>query len=527
MEEDISQSLFSRDSGILLHPSSLFGDFGIGDFGPSALRWLDTLAESGQNLWQILPLHPTGYGDSPYQSLSAFAVSSAFLSPESLYESGLITKVEFNSARLPKRSAINYVEVHANKLELANRASKRFFNLSDNSSLRIDYEEFLIRQSEWLQPFALFSALKSNFGGVTWTQWPSVFRDRDKVALCNAGKELSEDIRRILFEQFILFQQWAIVRAKAQDLGIRIIGDMPIFMAHDSADVWCNPNLFRLSTDGSPSVVAGVPPDYFSATGQLWGNPLYDWRAHASQDFSWWRSRVRKLMDWVDIARIDHFRGFQSCWEIDGSADSAVEGKWVETPGKEILDVFLDELGAPLPLIAEDLGVITPEVLALRDAYQLPGLRIQQFAFGSDLMKDTFIPEAYDSNCVAYTGTHDNDTVVGWFNSQPGASTTLSAVEVEKERAAAMSYFRTDGSEINWNFIDTLYSSEAGATLVPLQDVLGLGSNARMNTPGTPSGSWRWRISDDLTLEPSLARLKELTYKTSRGLAANKIRSYQ
>ncbi len=527
MAEDESPLLFNRDSGILLHPSSLPGDFGIGDFGPSALRWLDTLFESGQNLWQILPLHPTGYGDSPYQSLSAFAVSSLFLSPDSLYESGLITKAELSSFILPKRAAIRYVDVQTNKLELAKRASCRFFNLADKSSLRIGYEQFLVRQSEWLLPFALFSALKSKFGGVAWTNWPSAFRDRHVDALSNAEKELSEDIRRIFFEQYILSKQWGSVRAKAQELGIRIIGDMPIFIAHDSADVWCNPNLFRLATDGNPTVVAGVPPDYFSATGQLWGNPLYDWGAHVSQDFSWWRSRVGKLMDWVDLARIDHFRGFQSCWEIDGTADCAVKGRWVEAPGKEILDIFLDELGAPLPLIAEDLGVITPEVLALRDAYHLPGLRIQQFAFGSDVMKDTFIPEAYDSNCVAYTGTHDNDTVVGWFNSQPGVSSTRSADEVEKERAAAMSYFGTDGSEINWDFINALYSSEAGATLVPIQDVLGLGSYARMNTPGTASGSWRWRISDDLALEPSLTRLKELTHKTLRGLAVNKINTYE
>ncbi len=527
MGKSVSPSLFNRDSGILLHPSSLPGDFGVGDFGPSALCWLEALAESGQNLWQILPLHPTGYGDSPYQSISAFAVSSLFLSPESLYESGFITKVELDSFRMPDRAAIKYVDAHLNKLELARRASSRFFNLGANSSLRIAYEEFLIRQSVWLQPFALFSALKSKFGGVAWTKWPPVFRDRDPTALSDAEKELSGDIRRILFEQFILSQQWGIVRTKAQDLGIRIIGDMPIFMAHDSADVWCNPNLFRLATDGNPTVVAGVPPDYFSATGQLWGNPLYDWGSHVSQDFSWWRSRVRKLMDWVDLARIDHFRGFHSCWEIDGTADSAVKGRWVEAPGKEILDIFLDELGAPLPLIAEDLGVITHEVLALRDAYQLPGLRIQQFAFGSDVMKDTFIPEAYDSNCVAYTGTHDNDTVVGWFNSQPGVSSTRSADEVEKERTAAISYFGTDGSEINWDFINALYSSKAGATLVPLQDVLGLGSNARMNTPGTASGSWRWRITNDLILESSLIRLKELTYKTSRGLAANRIKTYE
>lgn len=520
MTEHLAPSLFHRDCGILVHPSSLPGGFGIGDFGPAALRWLDQLAAHGQNLWQILPLNPAGYGDSPYQSLSAFAANSAFLSPEGLFEAGLIDRAELESLRLPLGPAVDYPRVYANKLELATRAAHRFFRLGGQDPLRLAYDQFLSQEAEWLHSFALFSALKSSFGGVAWTDWPAEFRDRLAPALDEAREQLAGDIRRILFEQFFLFRQWAAVRARALKLGIRIIGDMPIFVAHDSADVWCRRDLFRLAADGSPSVVAGVPPDYFSATGQLWGNPLYDWAAHRAEGFDWWRTRLRKVLDWVDLVRIDHFRGFEACWEIPGGATTAMDGRWIGAPGREIFDAFLTDLGDPLPVIAEDLGVITPEVIALRDAYHLPGLRIEQFAFGSDAMKDTFIPEAYDANCVAYTGTHDNDTVVGWFNSQPGQNSTRDAQAIETERAAALDYFGTDGSQIHWDFIAALYRSAAGAALVPVQDVLGLGSGARMNTPGVASGSWRWRIADESALHPALAELDRLTSETRRGLAA-------
>lgn len=512
-------SLFNRDCGVLVHPSSLPSAFGIGDFGPAALRWLDQLAESRQSLWQILPLNPAGYGDSPYQSLSAFAANSVFLSPEGLHESGLINDAELQSLRLPNGFAVDYATVYANKLELATRASRRFFRLDEQDPRRLAFLDFLRREAEWLEPFALFSALKSKFGGVAWTDWPSAYRDRAPDALAAAETELAGDIQRLYFEQFYLFEQWSRVRRRAEDLGIRIIGDLPIFVAHDSADVWCRRDLFRLSADGSPCVVAGVPPDYFSSTGQLWGNPLYDWEAHRATDFSWWRARLRKMLDWVDIVRIDHFRGFDACWEIPGEAATAMNGQWIPAPGRELFEAFAADLGYPLPVIAEDLGVITPEVVALRDAFHLPGLRIEQFAFGSDAMKDTFLPESYDGNCVAYTGTHDNDTVVGWFNSQPGVDSTRDAEAIAEERAAALAYFGGDGSRIHWDFIEKLYGSAAGAALMPVQDVLGLGSEARMNTPGVASGSWRWRISDESALRSALATLRDLTVASRRGLA--------
>lgn len=523
MRDPSIPSLFNRDCGILLHPSSLPCEFGIGDFGPCALRWLDQLAANWQNLWQILPLNPAGYGDSPYQSLSAFAANNAFLSPEALHESGLITAVELQSLRLPNGFAVDYSAVYANKLELATRAARRFFGLNEEDPQRLAFADFLRSEADWLEPFALFSALKSKFGGVAWTQWPGAYRDRDPQALETAKVELAADIQRIYFEQFFLFAQWTRVRNRARELGIRIIGDLPIFVAHDSADVWCRPDLFRLSADGNPCVVAGVPPDYFSATGQLWGNPLYDWEAHRATDFSWWRARLRKVLEWVDIVRIDHFRGFDACWEIPGGSTTAMHGRWIPAPGRELFEAFAADLGYPLPVIAEDLGVITPEVVALRDAFHLPGLRIEQFAFGSDAMKDTFLPEAYDGNCVAYTGTHDNDTVVGWFNSQPGIDSTRDAQAIAQERAAALAYFGGDGSRIHWDFIEKLYNSAAGAALMPVQDLLGLGSEARMNTPGVASGSWRWRISDESALQSALTLLGAVTIASGRGLAVESV----
>jgi 4-alpha-glucanotransferase len=520
MTDSSIPTLFDRDCGILVHPSSLPGGFGIGDFGPASLSWLEQLAENGQSLWQILPLNPAGYGDSPYQSLSAFAANPVFLSPESFHEEGLIGDEELDALRLPNGPSIDYPLIYANKLELAARASRRFFQLSADHSLRSEFEAFLTSEAEWLEPFALFSALKSKFGGVAWTKWPASCRDRQAEALSDAQAELSADIRRTRFEQFFLFRQWARVRARARELGVRIIGDLPIFVAHDSADVWCRRDLFRLTADGSPSVVAGVPPDYFSSTGQLWGNPLYDWEAHRAEGFRWWRDRLRKVLDWVDIVRIDHFRGFEACWEIPGGAKTAMEGRWIGAPGWEIFESFVDDWGYPLPVIAEDLGVITPEVVALRDAFHLPGLRIEQFAFGTDAMKDTFVPEAYDGSCVAYTGTHDNDTVVGWFNSQPGINSTRDAETIEAERAAALAYFKTDGSRIHWDFIEKLYQSDAAAALMPVQDLLGLGSEGRMNTPGVASGSWRWRLSDESALHSALANLHTLTTATRRGLSS-------
>jgi 4-alpha-glucanotransferase len=501
-----------------MHPSSLPNQYGIGDFGPSAIQWVEHLAAHGQNIWQILPLNPAGYGDSPYQGLSAFAANPAFISPEDLHARGLIDAQELLALQLPLQTRIDYAQVYTNKTELSARAALKFFALAAAHPLRIQYEAFLESEDDWLECFALFSALKTSFNAVAWTDWPAEFRDRDPAALKRIAIELELDIQRVCFEQFILRLQWSEVRARACELGLRLVGDLPIFVAHDSADVWYHRELFRLNTAGAPSVMAGVPPDYFSSTGQLWGNPLYNWDAHRSDHFSWWRKRLSRILSWVDVVRIDHFRGFDACWEVPGGADTAAGGHWIPAPGHEVFDAFVEDHGLPLPVIAEDLGVITPEVEKLRDDYNLPGLRILQFAFGTDPMSSTFIPENYVPNCVAYSGTHDNDTVVGWFRSEAGEGSTRSAEEIDTEQKITLEYFGSNGSEIHWDFIRSLYRSKAGAVIVPVQDLLGLGSEARMNTPGKASGSWAWRLTDSEGLEHALNDLNTLTRETDRGL---------
>ncbi len=516
----MSDTLFNKDCGLLIHPSSLPNDFGIGDFGASAIHWVEQLAANGQNIWQILPLNPAGYGDSPYQGLSAFAANPVFLSPEDLHIRGLIDCKELLALRLPLEERVDYAQVYPNKIELSTRAALKFFALEPSHSLRVQYEAFLAAEGDWLDCFGLFSALKANFGGVAWTDWPAEFRDRDPVALKHIAIELQSDIQRVCFEQFILRLQWSAVQERARELGVRLVGDLPIFVAHDSADVWCQRELFRLNADGSPSVVAGVPPDYFSSTGQLWGNPLYNWEAHRSDQYAWWRKRLCKILSWVDVVRIDHFRGFDACWEVPGGAETAAGGQWIPAPGHEVFDAFVEDHGMPLPVIAEDLGVITPEVEKLRDDYNLPGLRILQFAFGTDPMSHTFLPKSYSANSVAYSGTHDNDTVVGWFSSEAGEGSTRSASEIEAERAITLDYFGTDGSEIQWDFIRSLYRSPAGASIIPAQDLLGLGSEARMNTPGVASGSWAWRLTDRDALQSELRKLHTLTVEANRGRAA-------
>lgn len=513
--------LFNRDCGILLHPSSLQSDYGVGDFGPASMHWVETLAAAQQSLWQILPLNPAGYGDSPYQGLSAFAANPIFISPEDLHQRELLSDDELQNLKLPVTERIDYAKVYANKKQMTTLAAKRFFQGDSDTADQRNYARFFEDAATWLPDYALFYALKEQHGGVAWTEWPAELRDRDPDALKRDASNLQDEIQRIYFEQFILLEQWSAVRRFARKKEIRIIGDLPIFVAHDSVDVWCRPELFKLLPDGRPQVVAGVPPDYFSATGQLWGNPIYDWEAHQNENFQWWRKRVEQTLNWVDIIRIDHFRGFDACWEVPAEASTAAEGKWVPSCGAAILEALATTLGNPLPFIAEDLGVITDAVVALRDQYQLPGIRILQFAFGSDSMKSTFIPEAYDQSCVAYTGTHDNDTIVGWFNSVPGVNSTRSETEIASEKANALNYFGTDGSEIHLDCIRRLYASDAAATIIPLQDLLGLGSEARMNIPGQASGSWVWRYSDPTALPAAMDELTALTAHTARGLAAN------
>jgi 4-alpha-glucanotransferase len=375
---------------------------------------------------------------------------------------------------------------------------------------------FTKAQAAWLDDFALFMALKRANGGAAWNTWDRALVDRDEAALARAAKELAREVREVEFEQWLFFDQWADVRRQAGERGIRVMGDIPIFVAQDSADVWAHPEIFHLAADGRPSFQAGVPPDYFSATGQLWGNPLYRWDALARTGYAWWVDRFRAVLALVDVVRLDHFRGFEACWEVPGDASTAVDGRWVKGPGAAFFEALREHLGE-LPIVAEDLGVITPEVEALRDGFGFPGMAILQFAFGTDAQANGFLPHNYQPNKAVYTGTHDNDTVVGWWTAGVGDS-TRTAGEVEREHERALAYCGGDGSDIHWDFIRTLLVSVADTAIVPLQDVLGAGAEARMNLPGRAGGNWGWRfVASDLT--PQIRRrLRAVTEGSGRCL---------
>lgn len=493
---------YNRASGVLLHPTSLPGPYGIGDLGPQAHRWLDFLAEAGCSLWQVLPLGPTGYGDSPYQCFSAFAGNPYLISPEKLLEEGLLDPIDLENVPDFPTDHVDFGWLIPWKSNLLDRAYDHF---STNSSRRLknDFKEFQSIQAAWLDDFALFMALKEAHGGDPWSSWSKPLLARSPEALDKARKELAESIQRQLFRQFIFFRQWIDLRTHAHKRNIKIIGDIPIFVAHDSADVWSNLNLFYMDDKGYPTVVAGVPPDYFSPTGQLWGNPLYRWDVHAATGYVWWLERFRAVLRLVDIIRLDHFRGFSAYWEVPAGNPTAEIGQWVPGPGKELLTAVQKGLG-DLPIIAEDLGVITPDVVEMRDTFNLPGMKILQFSFSST-PDDPFLPHNYPTNCVAYTGTHDNDTILGWYESL-----------TRKERSFCLRYLPSDGQDLPWDMVRAIWRSAAMLSLAPMQDLLSLGTGARMNFPGRPSGNWTWRLPEDSLTDELCERLHDLNYLYSR-----------
>ncbi len=499
---------FPRFSGILLHPTSLPGRFGIGDLGPQAYAFADFLEAGAQSLWQVLPLGPTGYGDSPYACYSAFAGNTLLISPEQLVDDGLFTRDDLADTPEFSNAEVDFEAVHKYKKSILYKAFASFKQAS-HPGLAIAFEEFCLRHVSWLDDYAVFRALKDAHGGVAWHEWEPALVRRDPEALLTAQKELGDQIEAQKFYQFLFFKQWFRLKSYCRQRGIKLIGDIPIFVAHDSADVWTNPDQFKLKEDGTPIVIAGVPPDYFSATGQLWGNPLYNWDRMQADGFKWWIERVHATLQTVDIARIDHFRGLAACWEIPGSDKTAERGRWVEAPGRELFTAIRDALGE-LPIIAEDLGLITPDVEALRDDFGFPGMRILQFAFSSDT-RNVDLPHNYHKNVVVYTGTHDNDTAVGWFSSVAGEGSTRTAEQVERERKFCMEYLNTEGKEIHWDFIRTVLASVANAAIVPLQDVLGLGTEARMNLPNSTEGNWAWRVRPNALTSQIAGRLKKLT----------------
>jgi 4-alpha-glucanotransferase len=499
---------FPRASGILLHPTSLPGRFGIGDLGPEAYAFVDFLVSSGQRLWQVLPLGPTGYGDSPYACYSAFAGNPLLISPERLFAEGLLTQDDLHNVPSLPADKIDFAAVHKAKDAVLRRAYEHYQHSTD-TRLRSACETFAEENQSWLDDYAFFRALKTAHGEIAWHQWERSLIRREPNALAYAREKLRPDIDAHKFFQFLFFKQWFALKAHCNERGISLIGDVPIFVAQDSADVWTNPDQFKLDANGRPIVVAGVPPDYFSATGQFWGNPLYNWDHMLADGFKWWIERVRAALQTVDIARIDHFRGFAACWEIPGGDKTAERGRWVEAPGREMFTAIKQALG-DLPIIAEDLGVITPDVEKLRDDFGLPGMRILQFAFSSNTTNQD-LPHNYHRNVVVYTGTHDNDTTVGWFNSVAGEGSTRTAKQISDERDFCLRYLHTNGAEIHWDFIRTVLASVANTAIIPLQDLLGVGTEARMNLPNSTSGNWTWRFQPDALNEKHSERLRALT----------------
>lgn len=491
-----------RSNGILLHPSSLSGPYGIGDLGPEAYRWVDFLASAGVKLWQILPLGPTGYGDSPYQCFSAFAGNPYLVSPDILLRDGLLLQEDLADMPDWDPSQVDFGGIYRWKPALLDRAFARYEQMAPQH-LRNEFVAFCAANSAWLDDYALFMALKEANSGHAWVEWDEPLRRRESSALGKARRAHAAAITRQAFRQFLFFRQWLALKEYANDRGIKIIGDVPIFVAFDSSDAWSHPDLFYLDTRGHLLVQAGVPPDYFSPTGQLWGNPLYRWDVHQARRYTWWIERFRATLAQMDIVRLDHFRGFAGYWEVPGEAETAEHGRWVPGPGIDFLRALKSALG-DLPIIAEDLGEITPDVIELRDSFGLPGMRVLQFGFSGP--ENAFLPHHYVLNCVAYSGTHDNDTAVGWYQSAP-----------EHERRYYRQYIVSDGSDVPGDMIRELWASVAGYALAPLQDLLGLGAEARMNFPGTLGGNnWAWRMDNGALTDSLRDRLRDLNYVYQR-----------
>jgi 4-alpha-glucanotransferase len=500
---------FARSSGILLHFTSLPGRFGVGDLGPCAFEFADFLADAGQKIWQVLPLNPTGYGDSPYQCFSAFAGNPLLLSIEGLVDQGLLQPSDLASMPGFPQDSVDYGSVITFKMSVLRRAAQVFFADASASGLAA-FDRFCDDNASWLDDYPLFMAAKDAHNGVIWTSWDAELRRRDPESLRDWTKKLATEIQAYKFWQFEFFQQWKRLKAYCQERGIRFMGDIPIYVAHDSADVWAHPTLFYLDEHGSPTVVSGVPPDYFSATGQLWGNPIYRWDVLAASGYKWWIERFRASLALFDMVRLDHFRGFEAYWEIPASEKTAIDGRWVKGPGEDFLSALQKAFGG-LPIVAENLGVITPPVEKLRQQFGLPGMSLLQFAFGNDPQGPSFRPHNYHRDLVAYTGGHDNDTTVGWWNSSGGLDSTRTPEDVRKEHAFARAYLNFhDDSEINWVMIRAVMASIAEIAIVPLQDVLGLGTEARMNLPGRVSGNWKWRYRPGALTKDLGARLRSL-----------------
>jgi 4-alpha-glucanotransferase len=493
-----------RASGLLLHVTSLPSPNGVGDIGPAALSWIERLREAGQGWWQALPLGPTGYGNSPYQSLSSFAGNELLISPDWLIEDDLLRPTDCEHQSFPA-NVVDYAAVIPFKRRLLETAWVNF-NGGARADLRPAFDRFRELQSHWLEDYALFRALKARFNGAYYLEWPTQLVHREPAALERVRRELAEPIGRACFAQFLLFRQAERLRAYAHRNGVGLIGDLPFFVSPDSSDVWANPELFLLDDRHRPRFVAGVPPDYFSAQGQLWGNPVYDWSALQRDGYRWCIDRLRALLAHVDVIRLDHFRGFAAAWYVPSGAATAQSGNWIPAPGPEVLRAVHRELGA-LPFIVEDLGLITPDVVALRDTFQLPGTRVLQFGFDGH-SDNPHLPRNYVTNAVVYTGTHDNPTTRGWFEELTDDQRQLLWTYLNRQSGGS--------SDAAPALMGLAWSSVAALAIAPLQDVLNLGRDARMNVPGRTDGNWGWRCTEEMLSESAFEVLRDLTKGTNR-----------
>jgi 4-alpha-glucanotransferase len=501
------ESMPSRASGILLHPTSFPGRYGIGELGSTAYQFIDFLHASKQRLWQVLPLGPVAYGNSPYMCYSSMAGNPLLISLESLQSQNLLTHDDLASLPDFPADRIDFDLLAQTKLPLLQKAAENFKHHAA-SSQRYAYEMFCASRAFWLNDYAFFMALKAAHGGASWYEWEQAIAQRQPEVMEKWRQQLAAEIFHHKYLQFEFFRQWSELKEYANDRKIQIVGDIPIYVAHDSADVWAFPHLFHLDPEtGATELMAGVPPDYFSETGQLWGNPIYNWDALEKSGFEWWIQRFRAMLEYIDLIRIDHFRGFCAYWAVPQGEETAMNGEWVEAPGEAFFQALAQELGS-LPILAEDLGVITPDVEALRDQFEFPGMKVLQFAFGSDA-GNPFLPYNFVPNCVVYTGTHDNDTTVGWFEK-------LS----EWERQRFLQYLGCQTEDgIHWDLVRLALSSVARWAIIPLQDVLGLGSETRMNYPGTITGNWSWRYRAEMLTSEVSDRLKCLTETYGRAIA--------
>src|SRR5271157_2266923 len=500
-----------RASGLLLHVTSLPSPYGIGDVGPGAIKWIDRLQEAGQSWWQVLPLGPTGYGNSPYQSLSSFAGNGLLISPDWLVEDELLTADECAPPAFPK-TAVDYGTVITFNHRLLERA---WINFSAGASpaLKTAFEQFCHDQAHWLEDYALFRALKARNNGAYYLEWPAELIQRVPAALAGARRDLASQIDQVRFAQFLLLRQGERLKKHARARGLRLIGDLSFFVSPDSSDVWANPEFFLLDDRHRPRFVAGVPPDYFSSQGQLWGNPVYNWDALRRTGYRWCIDRIRSLLAHVDVIRLDHFRGFAAAWHVPAGATTAQSGEWVPGPGADFFSAVKRELGM-LPFIAEDLGVITPDVGALRDQFRVPGTRVLQFAFDGH-SDNPYLPHNYVSNTVVYTGTHDNPTSRGWYEELPAY-----------QRQNLWRYLKSperEGGQVSWELMRLAWSSVAALAIAPLQDLLNLGPEARINIPGRTEGNWSWRCTEEMISAPGFHSLLELTRSSQRGQVSEEV----